>query len=156
MYSQPNKQQHKQYLREQILGASPGKLLLLMYDGAIKALDESLLHAEDQDPHDFTNLVIKAQNIISELMGSLKVDIYPELVGNLARLYEFMHQHLVKASLEKDVKKIEQVNALLRNLRASWKEALAKIDDGEAEEISEEQTRVIEKAQNRPSLSLQA
>lgn len=127
-----------------------------MYDGAIKALDESEQRVNDEDPYEFTKQVIKAQNIISELMGSLKVDVFPELVGNLARLYEFMHQHLVKASLEKDIEKIAQVKSLLKSLRASWKEAVQKIEEGESEEITEEQTKVIEKAQNKISLSLQA
>ena len=149
---------HRSYMRDQILNASPEKIIVLLYDGAIKSLDESRQHIQDADPFRFTELVINAQQIISELIGALKVDIYPELVINLSRLYEFMYQHLVRAQLEKNEEKINQVIHLLKGLRDSWKEAIDKAKDEAAASAGATQAAPapVAKPAPKPSLSFQA
>lgn len=156
------KKAHSQYLQDQIQNASPEQILIMLYDGAIQALDESKKHIQDADPFEFTQRIIKAQKIIAELIGALKVDISPELVINLSRLYEFMYHHLVLAQRDKSSEKIAQVVQLLRGLRNSWKDAIETAknekpapaaEKGEKEAITTPSPALPAK---KPSLSFQA
>lgn len=154
-----NNKLHKQYLHDQILNASPGKLIVLLYDGAIRSLEDAKKQVSDKDPHDYTQNLSKAQNIIAELMGALKKDIFPELVENLARVYDFMFRHLMEAHKDKSTQRIDQVLTLLRNLRGGWAEALenapqqAQEQDAQQDSTNEVQTPQIKK---KPALSFQA
>lgn len=116
----------KRYIREQIQSATPEELLILMYDGAIRSLEESKKHASGRDLFRFNELMVKAQRIIAELLASLKNELNPEVVPGLARLYEFMYQHLVQANLKRDTRKIEEVLGLLTGLRDTWRQAIDK------------------------------
>ena len=145
--------QHKQYIRDEIKSATPQKLILLLYDGAIKNLEDSKLYIEKEDQFDFTQSIAKAEQIIAELIGALKSNTAPELVANLSRLYEFMYQNLVNAHLERSVEKIDQVISLMRGLRESWAEAVEKMEqDPEGHPMPS----VEEQPKERPSFTLEA
>ena len=75
----PNQVQ-QQYIRDEIQNASPQKLIVMLYDKAIKCLEEAKRHTEKQDQFQFSSNIAKAEQIIAELMGALKSDIAPELV----------------------------------------------------------------------------
>ena len=73
----PYKNQMNQYKRMKIETASPEMLILMLYDGAIKNIKISIQSIRDEQP-DFqqsSNCLIKAQNIITELMVSLNFEI---------------------------------------------------------------------------------
>lgn len=145
-------QAQNNYIRDQINSASPQKLIVMLYDKAIKCLEESKKHVDSKDQHDFASNIIRAEQIIAELMGALKAEVAPELVLNLTKLYEFMYQHLVKAHDEKSEEKIEQVLTLLRDLRDTWVDAIEKAKTEEP--VQAEQTPTETKP--RPSFTLQA
>lgn len=148
--------QHQKYLRDEIQNASPQKLIILLYDGAIKALEDSKSLIEDKDPFQFTQKITKAQSIIAELIGALKVDLFPELVINLSKLYEYMYQQLVKANLEKSSEKIDQVIELMRGLRESWSTAIEKAEEEGFSLESKTKEDKENTSPKKPSLSFQA
>ena len=142
----------QKYIQDEIKNASPQKIIVMLYDKAVKSLEEAKKHTEDKNPFVFSENLIKAEQIIAELMGALKTDIAPELVLNLTKLYEFMYQHLIKAHDEKSHEKIEQVLCLMRDLRQTWLDAIEKAKEEEHLEI---ETPVPE-VKARPSFTLQA
>jgi flagellar protein FliS len=115
----------REYKKKQIESASPGQLIVMLYDGAIDHLNKALLAMEETGPHrieKFHNHLITAQNIITELTVALDVEKGGDIAKNLFRLYEFMNTRLVEANVKKNIGNIEEVKDLLVTLRAAWHE----------------------------------
>jgi len=113
------------YLTNDIEGASQGKLVILLYDGAIKFLKLSLKYLEEKDIEKCHNNIMKAENIIYGLM--LNVDQKAgKLSDNLLKVYEFLLWQLKEANRLKDKEKILSVITLLDSLRNSWSIAVLK------------------------------
>lgn len=113
----------KQYKRKQIESATPGQLVVLLYDGAIDYLNRAELELDAKDPgkiERFHNNLIACQNIITELLVSLDMEKGGEIAQNLFRLYEYMNHRLVQANVKKDPEVLEEVKDLLAMLRGAW------------------------------------
>lgn len=123
------------YGNQQIEGASPEQLLLLLYDGAIRFLNEALRALPEEDLETVNSKLIKAQNIVAELMSSLDMKVGGELAENLFRLYEYLHHRLIQANLKKDAEMIEEVLGHLKDLRETWRQAIAIAKKEEPTEI---------------------
>lgn len=104
--------------------ASPGRLLLMLYDAAIKNLEMAKLALADKNIVASHNALVKAQDIIQELKCSLNMEI--ELSQTLYGLYEYMYLQLVQANVRKDVEPVLEVQGFLAELRAVWDEAIRK------------------------------
>jgi flagellar secretion chaperone FliS len=143
----------KQYLRDEILTASPEKLILMLYDGAIKRLQEALRRIEEKDPFEFTQNITKAEAILAELTGAIKQDHNPEVSINLLRLYDFCYQELIDSLRTKKAANIENVIKILKDLRETWIQAIPKAAE-EAPFIPKTETKPL--PTKRPSLSFEA
>jgi len=113
-----------QYKRQQIESASPEEILILLYEGAIRFLLLSKKGMEENNIEKSHNNLIKAQNIISEFMNSLDMEIGGEIAVNLYRLYEYLHYRLVQANINKDTGMVDEVLSHLRSLKETWEEAI--------------------------------
>ncbi|MBF0245291.1 MAG: flagellar export chaperone FliS [Planctomycetes bacterium] len=112
------------YLRERVMKASPGELVVMMYDGAIQALQGAKGCGENLAK--YTELLTKAQKIVAELASSLKPEKDPVVSKNLLALYDYIYSRLVQICLEGTVEEIDEVINLLVSLKDSWNEALIK------------------------------
>jgi flagellar protein FliS len=118
----------RSYRETQIKTATPGKLILMMYDGAIKNLNQALQDMDDEHRRydSISNSLIKAQDIIAELMISLDFDRGGEISKNLFGLYVFMNRRLLDGNIKKDKAPLEEVRTLLMELRGAWAEVADK------------------------------
>src|SRR5262245_47469769 len=116
-------QPYHQYQRTQAETASPGELVVMLYKGAIKFLGSARQNLDVGDLEATNRQLLRAQEIILELMISVDVGVGP-VARNLFDLYEFMHRHLVQANIRKDERLIEEVEALLRELTPAWEQAV--------------------------------
>jgi flagellar protein FliS len=118
----------RSYKETQIKTATPGKLILMMYDGAIKNLNQALQDMDDEHRRydSISNSLIKAQDIIAELMISLDFDRGGEIARNLFGLYVFMNRRLLDGNIKKDKTPLEEVKSLLIELRGAWAEVADK------------------------------
>ena len=116
-------QGYQQYQRTQTQTASPGELIVMMYGGAIKFLTVARQKIASADTEGAHRSLVRAQEIILELMISVDVNVGP-VARNLFDLYEFMHRHLVQANIRKDGKMIGEVEQLLRELVPAWEQAI--------------------------------
>ena len=108
----------------QIETAGPEQLLLMLYDGAIRFLNEAIRAMAEENWEVSNAKLIKAQNIVSELMASLDMKLAGELGKNLFKLYDYLHYRLVQANMKRDVAMIDEVLTHLRDLRLTWAEAI--------------------------------
>jgi flagellar protein FliS len=127
---------YKNYIKQEVEGATKGKLVLLLYDGAIKFMRISMKHIDDENIPEAHNNIMKAQNIIYELMSTLNMDA-GDISKNLMRLYDFMIWQLIEANKEKDKSKIETVINLMDSLRDAWKQVLQQEEGGSRNEETE-------------------
>jgi len=114
----------KQYQTNQIQTASPERILIMLYDGAIQFLNKAKKELESENIQEVHNNIIGAQKIISEFMNTLDMEIGGETAVNLYNLYEYMHFRLVQANIKKDAEMINEVLTHLKDLKATWEEAI--------------------------------
>ncbi|HBG48151.1 MAG TPA: flagellar export chaperone FliS [Cyanobacteria bacterium UBA9971] len=114
----------KQYQTNQIQTASPEKILIMLYDGAIQFLNKAKKELENKNIQEVHNNILGAQKIISEFMNTLDMEIGGATAVNLYNLYEYMHFRLVQANIKKDVTMIDEVLVHLKDLKATWEEAI--------------------------------
>ena len=109
--------------------APPGQLVVMLHDGAIRFLDCALAGFQYDDPKEFNetinNNVLRAQEIISELDGSLDLVQGGELAATLRRLYHYMDDRLTHSNASKSPEGIRDALQRLSTLRDAWREMLA-------------------------------
>ncbi|AKL93790.1 flagellar biosynthesis protein FliS [Clostridium aceticum] len=110
------------YLESKILTAPPENLTLMLYEGAIRFMNQAVIYISAKN-NEKTNVAIqRAQDIFIELMSTLNQEI--EMSKNLFSLYEFMNYRLVEANIEKDPEKLREVITMTKELRDTWEEAM--------------------------------
>ena len=112
----------KAYQKAQV-GTSKEKLLLMLYDGAIKFAETAKKAIEDGDIKAKGENVNNALAIVHELMNTLNHKVNPELCGNLEALYLFVSDELSDANINCDVSKIENSVKILKTIRNGFKDA---------------------------------
>ncbi len=123
-----NNANYKQYSQVQIKTANKGKLIVMLYRGAIKFMKKALLLIEKKDMEGKGNALIRSQDIILELLYALDqkmLDSGNELALNLQRLYLYSYQQLVKANVQMDAKPIKDVIGIMENLLEAWENVIA-------------------------------
>jgi len=112
------------YKEIQIKTANQIRLIVMLYDGAIRHVNLALdAFAEGHRGYDVINShLIGAQDILSELMASLDFDKGGVLAKNLFSLYSFMNRRLLDGNLSKDQAPIVEVKKMLSDLREAWDE----------------------------------
>jgi flagellar protein FliS len=101
--------------------ADPLELVIMLYRGAINhlnAAEHAIATGQVQPAH---RSLIRAQEIVAELMGTLNLDA-GEVAVNLSRLYDYMQQRLMVANRAKDAREVAAVRAMLSELLATWDE----------------------------------
>lgn len=124
----------KQYQTNQVLTASPERILIMLYDGAIQFLNKAKKEMETKNYQEVHNNIIGAQKIISEFMNTLDLNIGGQVAANLYNLYEYLHYRLVQANIKKDVAMVDEVLIHLKDLKQTWEEAI-KITNQEKKSI---------------------
>jgi flagellar protein FliS len=119
------------YQSQAVLTASPGQLVLMLYDGALRFLGHAhdALQSAEESPRRIetinTNL-IKAQRILAELQASLNHEAGGDHSANLDRLYDYYIRRLLEANMKKKVEPVIEIETLVRQLRDAWAEMLCK------------------------------
>jgi flagellar secretion chaperone FliS len=113
---------YQAYENNQVLFAKGEELTLLLYKGAIKFIEQAKLALEKNDVPRANNRIIKAQNIISELMVTLNMDI--EISKSLLLLYDYFKQRLIDANIKKDAEVLNEVQGMLAELLGTWTESI--------------------------------
>ncbi len=111
------------YLAETVATASPGQLLVMLYDRLVVDLThaEEALRASDRSTA--SERLMHAQDIVSELRGSLDVTMWEGAAG-LAQLYGFLFSRLIRANVRADADLVAECRGLVEPLRDAWREAL--------------------------------
>ncbi|MEQ8175983.1 MAG: flagellar export chaperone FliS [Syntrophomonadaceae bacterium] len=113
---------YDQYRRTKVETLTPGKLLLMLYDGALNNIKQAREAIAARDIARAHQHIIKTQDIVVELMATLNMD-YP-ISTSLYRLYDYLHNRLVESNINKDPAILDEVEAMMDELRQTWDEAI--------------------------------
>lgn len=94
----------------------------MLYEGAIRFIKQAKLALGEKDLIKTNELVIKAQDITSELMITLDRSV--PISEQLLIMYEYLHRRLVEANVRKDVAILSEVQDFYMEFRNTWKEAM--------------------------------
>jgi len=123
----------KSYKAQSVQTASPGKLVLMLFDGYLRFTTAASRSFELEDftkkNEGINNNLIRAQNIVTELQSSLDMSVPGDLPGTLYRLYDYVLNNLQQANLKKDKSLIEEADKVISELREAWAEMLTQNPD---------------------------
>ena len=98
-----------------------GRLIVLLYEGAIKFLNLAIKEMEANDYEAKGQYINRAQDIIGELSAVLDVEAGGEVAANLRKLYSFMSGRLFEANAKRAPQIVREVITLMEELNQSWK-----------------------------------
>ena len=100
---------------------SKGRLIVMLYDGAIKFMRLAILEMEKKNYEAKGRYINKALDIINELNVVLDMDAGGEIATNLRKLYIFMNNRLSQANIKCDPELVRDVIKLMEELNRGWK-----------------------------------
>jgi flagellar protein FliS len=109
---------YEKYKQNSVQTSTPGQLVIMLYDGAIRFVRAGLDGIESKDYSKANINLGKAQTIVSELMSTLN-QAYP-VAKNLFALYEYMNHLLIQTNIKKEKAHGEEVLGYLQELRETW------------------------------------
>ncbi len=116
------------YRETNIKTASQGKLVLMLYTEAVRQMETAVSALESAKPQidQINNALIKAQDIITELMVSLDFDRGGEIAKNLYSLYIFFNRELMLANVKKDPEPVKSIIIMMKDLKDAWQQVFQK------------------------------
>jgi len=115
---------YKQYQRTQVVTASREKILLMLYEGAIRFTKQARVAMNEKKIAEKGKAISKATAILSELMATLDFKIGGQLAQDLENLYIFMIDKLIEANVHNKVECLDDVEKLLNTLYTAWKDVI--------------------------------
>ncbi len=126
---------HQAYQQSSVTTATADRLILMLYDGAVSFLNRAETAMSDGDNEEANKLVIKAQDIVAELICSLDFEKGGQIAKDLYSIYEYLNFRLVQANVRKDPAISAEVRSLIGQLREAWDAAARKARGSKQEPI---------------------
>ncbi len=114
----------RQYQQAQFQTVDRGQLLLMMFDGGERFLAQAEQRLAGGDVPGFLQALGRAQAVIAELLSTLDHQRGGEIARNLDRLYRFMLDHLLEATVGKSGRQVGQVRRILGIIGGAYREVL--------------------------------
>src|SRR5690606_21871385 len=113
---------YKKYQQTQVTTASREKILLMLYEGAIRFTKLAQTHLQEKNIAEKGKYISKATAILSQLMATLDFKAGGKLAADLENLYVFMIEQLIEGNINNDSQCLKAVEDLLMTLYTAWKD----------------------------------
>ncbi len=112
--------------------ASPGRLLVMLYDAMFRFLREGMAAIEAGDRGRASERITRAHAILTELLSGLDHSQSPQLCTTLEGLYAFCMQTAIEAMVQQDSAKVASILKVLAPLREAWSTAVSQTETAAA------------------------
>ena len=112
------------YTQSAVLSASPEQLVVMLYDGAIRFLNQAQLAMQQEKKEIARERLLRAEDIINELNNSLDVQSGGEIADSLRSLYLWMKRQIMQSLIQQDPEPLSECLQQLLELREAWSSAL--------------------------------
>jgi len=123
---------HHEYLASRVAAATPMELTRMLFEGAVKAVQDAIAAHQAGDILARGNAVTRAVQILGELRFSLRRDVAPQYCDTLSGLYGYLQNRLIQAHAEKSEAMLREVVQLIQSLLDGWVGAMRNVSDLEA------------------------
>lgn len=113
---------YQAYKSNSVNTASPGELTLMLYNGCLKFIKAAKKAMENKQIEAKNENLLKAQNIISELMVTLNMEL--PVSKNMMAMYDYINRRLIEANIKNEPAIIDEVAELVAEFRDTWKQAI--------------------------------
>ncbi len=110
------------YQQNSVNTASPARLTLMLYDGAVKFCNIALDAIDTGNIQKANDNIKKVENIIVELRVSLDMK-YP-VAKEFDTVYDYIYRRLVEANMKKDKEILQEALRHIKTMRETWKEVM--------------------------------
>jgi len=124
---------HNEYRQNEVATSSQGKLIVIMYEGALKFVALAIEGIDNQDLSKKGLYINKAHDIINELSCALDMKKGGDVAQKLESLYQYILHQLTLANIKSDRKALESIVNVITPLMEAWKELLAKANNNGAD-----------------------
>lgn len=114
----------KQYQTSNITTATPEKLMIMLFDGAIQFLQKAKTAIKEKNLLERSTNLESARKIIRELMRTIDLENGNDVSKSLFRLYNKMAMKLIKANVSRNIGLIDEVLVDLTNIRWGFQKAI--------------------------------
>ncbi|WP_232463444.1 flagellar export chaperone FliS [Tumebacillus avium] len=111
---------YQKYQNQAVQTATPERLLLMLFEGAMRFCKEAMLGIEQRNFAVANEKNIRVQNIINELIITLDRGQGGEVAENLLSIYNYLNQRLIEANLKKEKEILEEVYGHLSELHEAF------------------------------------
>lgn len=115
---------YTKYKQTAVASAGREKLLLMLYEGAIKFTKKAIIASDKEDVAGRCENISRSYDIILELMNTLDFNVGGDVAKNLEQLYMFMTDELTRANITGKTEHLNNVLKILQTLYDGWKEAI--------------------------------
>lgn len=122
-----NNKGYQKYKKTSIETASKEKILLMLYEGAIKFTKKAIIAVDQKNIAERATNVCRVYDIILELNNTLDHKVGGELARNLEQLYMFLTDQLSKANMEGTSEPLKVVLRILETLYDGWAQAVEQL-----------------------------
>jgi len=114
------------YKKVRVNTAHPGKIIVMLYDEALKQINFSIEQLEEgAKSFDRVNsAILKAYDIITELSVALDMEKGGDIARQLRNLYDYFGAQLMQANIKKDAAILRGIQPLIADLRESWQKIM--------------------------------
>lgn len=110
------------YRQTTVKTAGQGKLIVMLYDEAIRQIDKAmeLMQASNKNIEKIHNALVKAQDVVTELMVGLDFERGGEIAKNLLSIYIYVNERLRDSNMKKVVPPAQEARNMMAELRSAW------------------------------------
>ena len=112
----------ERYQHNTVQTASPAKIILMLYEGAIKFCNIGLDAIREKDVPKANTNIQKAEKIIVQLRMDLDMK-YP-VAKEFDQVYDYIYRRLVEANMQKDAEVLEEALGHIKTMKETWVEVM--------------------------------
>lgn len=114
----------KQYQASNVNTATPEKLMIMLFDGALQFLQKAKTAIAEKNLVERSQNIDGARKIIRELMRTIDLENGNDVSKRLFKLYNKMAMNLIKANVQRNANLIDEVIEDISNIRWGFQKAI--------------------------------
>lgn len=110
---------YKHYQEQAIRTASPDKLIVMLFDGAIRFSGKAKNHILEKNYEEAGKAIYRCQDIMDYLINTLNPQM--AIAAEIEKMYDYIQYNFVQANLTKEIGFLEEAEIYLKDFRETWK-----------------------------------
>lgn len=111
---------YQSYQRNKYETASPHRLIVMLYDGALRFGRQAIECIKNNDIQGKSTNIAKFQDVVYELIACLNLEKGKDIASNLLSIYNYIIELSLKSSLNMNTKPLQEALSIIEEIKSSW------------------------------------